>query len=497
MNLLIVDRQLPFAELASTLRDDGWQRAADPTAPPSLIPGEPEFVKWQREDSQLHYRYEPATGLRELRFSGPSAAAAARSLAARVPCENLQRARELLAEGSDESKLLALQMIEAMDGDSLLGDVLALIGDPNPTVAQRAGKTGVKLVANSGIHALRILGEWKQAHPELSAIFLLTGSAHNKLQILRWLAHDRAQSNPSIDAVLRTAFQDADWEVRVTALVVAARLRARGLLRDVSALRLPQDTADGVNVDERRMLRTIQLCAVELLQGGEVPPPADSAPDTKSAMRAHLLRCLAGEPVSHHEKAFLFITSMTTPLPDEAPAPASLPVGIVCSAQGYVLEARGLELCWVPPSDHWLGDELPRMQVANPIRRVHSAGFFIAREVSATPELGDYNAAVEYCRRLGAVTGLKIRLPTADEWEMAARGPDGRRFPWGNNARSEDRFGASPWGVIGAVGRAAQWTSSTSDPEVLVCGGEKQWVCAMREPASRDSLRAVRLVVEP
>jgi hypothetical protein len=283
----------------------------------------------------------------------------------------------------------------------------------------------------------------------------------------------------------------------VTALIVAARLRARELLREVSGVRLPQDTADGVNVDERRMLRTIQLTALELLQGAEVPPPADAAPDTKAAMRAHLLRCLAGEPVSHYEKAFLFITSMTTPLPDDAPVPASLPAGIVCSARGCVLEARGLELCWVPPVDHWLGDELPRMQVANPIRRVRSAGFFIARDVSASADLCDYNAAVEDCRRLGAATGLEIRLPTADEWEMAARGPDGRRFPWGNNARSEARFGASPWGLTGAVGRTAQWTSATPDSEVLVCGGEKQWVCAMREPASRDSARAVRLVVEP
>jgi hypothetical protein len=497
MNVLIVDRQLPFAELAARLSADGWQRAADPTAPPPIIPGEPEIAEFERSDSRLHYHFEPATGMRELRISGPRGDDELAWLASRLPCQGSERARELLHAEDVESRLLGLQMVEALGARDLLGEVAAMMSAADPTVSRQAAHTCMRLIAEPAVAALRSLGQWKKEHPHKSAIFLLAGSPNNKLQILRWLAHDRRQSNDYIEAVLRTALEDPDWEVRVTALMVAARLRAGSLVNDVARTRLPEDTADGVNVDERHMLRTIQLCAIELLQGAEVPLPADSAPDTKAAMRAHLLRCLAGESVSYHEKAFLFMTSMTTPLPDEVPAPASLPAGIVRSSEGYVLEARGLELCWVPPIDHWLGAELPRMQVANPIRRVRSAGFFIAREVSKTPELCDYDAAVEYCRGLGAVTGLKIKLPTADEWEMATRGPDGRRFPWGNNAGSDARFGASPWGLIGAVGRAAQWTWPTRDSEVLVCGGEKQWVCAMRELASRDSLRAVRLVIEP
>jgi formylglycine-generating enzyme required for sulfatase activity len=39
--------------------------------------------------------------------------------------------------------------------------------------------------------------------------------------------------------------------------------------------------------------------------------------------------------------------------------------------------------------------------------------------------------AVAYCRWLSGVTGEMHRLPTEAEWEYAARGPEGRLFPWG------------------------------------------------------------------
>lgn len=114
--------------------------------------------------------------------------------------------------------------------------------------------------------------------------------------------------------------------------------------------------------------------------------------------------------------------------------------------------------------------------------------------------------ALAYAGWLSEATGLSWTLPTELQWEKAARGTDGRRFPWGDqfepgllNSHDVGPFatmpvgsfpdGASPYGVLDMAGQVFEWTFTEARPgRYLVKGGS--WDdrgCGVCRAAARHS----------
>ena len=109
------------------------------------------------------------------------------------------------------------------------------------------------------------------------------------------------------------------------------------------------------------------------------------------------------------------------------------------------------------------------------------------------PVLGvSFEDALAYCEWYTRRTGVTVRLPTEEEWEKAARGVDGRFYPWGNrfdatfckmaNSRPgqpmPERVGSfpsdvSPYGILDMAGLVGEYCDSPfgGDPQLRVVKG--------------------------
>ncbi len=121
------------------------------------------------------------------------------------------------------------------------------------------------------------------------------------------------------------------------------------------------------------------------------------------------------------------------------------------------------ENCCDPKYNLWKGDLVPPDVEKLPVVNV------------------SWDDAVAFCRWSGA------RLPTEAEWEKAARGTDGRIYPWGNDPPSGNRanysfdpvsvwegpaslakrnqyeFGKSPYGALEMAGNVWEWVQDWYD----------------------------------
>jgi formylglycine-generating enzyme required for sulfatase activity len=138
---------------------------------------------------------------------------------------------------------------------------------------------------------------------------------------------------------------------------------------------------------------------------------------------------------------------------------------------GYQTEAEQASSGWVWEDSHW--KEVKGANWQHPT----GPGSDISQKSHHPVVQVSWHDTLAYCEWLAQVTGKAYRLPSEAEWEKAARGTDGRIYPWGNEWEAKRcntseggkkdttpvgsyLTGASPYGLLDMAGNVWEWTRS-------------------------------------
>ncbi len=221
---------------------------------------------------------------------------------------------------------------------------------------------------------------------------------------------------------------------------------------------------------------------------------------------------------THNATSTQQATSTKTYIPTETFLPISIPTQTVTivptSLPTEIIDEKGVEMVLVPAGEFIMGDNetekkmfldsyyIDKYEVTNGLyKKCVDVSICVTPQNTAPENLNHYsdgnysNHPVVYVDWAMAKSFCEWRdnnLPTEAQWEKAARGTDGSKFPWGNedpNSRLLNYFflvgdsssvgnypsGASPYGVMDMAGNVWEWTSdwydTMSSPENHVIKG--------------------------
>ena len=149
-----------------------------------------------------------------------------------------------------------------------------------------------------------------------------------------------------------------------------------------------------------------------------------------------------------------------------------------CESPQHEVHLNGYWISKHPITEEQFEDCKSDLGINIPKRIIKTDGIFRNDWPNVPQTSVNWFESFQYCRWASKVTGRNVRLPTEAEWEKAARGTDGRHYPWGNTPPPSDEhvhrkpimnvkpiglkspIGDSPYGCADMLGNIGEWCSS-------------------------------------